>query len=140
MLPFQRERREKFKIAFLIFRFSKTHALLITLKANLTIWDKLTRVVVFLLLCAAVMGIALSYTPVIKQNERMRKERLELDKKIEKEGEISKKFDSSIKAMQDPRTVERLVREKLSYAKPGETVIHFESPPTNSGSIRPERP
>ncbi len=86
------------------------------------------------------MGIALSYTPVIKQNERMRKKRLELDKKIEKEGEISKKFDSSIKAMQDPRTVERLVREKLSYAKPGETVIHFEAPPTNSGSIRPERP
>lgn len=110
------------------------------LKTNLTIWDKLTRVAVFLLLCAAVLGIALWYTPVIKQNEQMRKERLELDKKIEKEAELSKKLDSSIKAMQDPRTVERLAREKLSYAKPGETVIHFEAPATNSGSSRPERP
>ena len=107
---------------------------------NLNIWDKLTRVIVFLLLAAAVLGIALWYTPVIKQNEAMRKARLELDKKIEKELETSKKLESSIKALQDPRTVERLAREKLSYAKPGETVIHFEAPPTNSGSSRPERP
>ena len=101
------------------------------MKNNLNIWDKLTRVIVFLLLIAAVMGIALWYSPVIKQNERMRKERLELDKKIEKELEISKKIEGSIKALQDPKTVERLAREKLSYAKPGETVIHFETPETN---------
>ena len=132
----QIENREK----FLIFRFFQPYALLAMLKANLTIWDKLTRVVVFLLLCAAIMGIAIWYSPVIDQNERMRKEKLELDKKIEKETEISKKLDSSIKAMQNPRTVERLAREKLSYAKPGETVIHFEPPATNGGSVRPERP
>ena len=88
--------------------------------------------IVFLLLVAAVLGIALWYSPVIKQNERMRKERLELDKKIEKELEVSRKLENSIKALQDPRTVERLAREKLSYAKPGETVIHFENPATNS--------
>lgn len=88
--------------------------------------------IVFLLLIAAVLGIALWYSPVIKQNERMRKERLELDKKIEKELETSRKLENSIKALQDPKTVERLAREKLSYAKPGETVIHFENPTTNS--------
>ncbi len=112
------------------------------MKANLTIWDKLTRVVVFLLLCAALIGIALWYAPVIRKNEGMRKDRLELDKKIEKELDLSKKFDSSIKAMQDPRTVERLAREKLRYAKPGETVIIFDPPPTNNNnsSGRPERP
>lgn len=101
---------------------------------HLNIWDKLTRVIVFLLLAAAVLGIALWYSPVIKQNERMRKDRLELDKKIDKELEVSRKLESSIKALQDPRTVERLAREKLSYAKPGETVIHFEAPVTNNGS------
>ena len=31
---------------------------------------------------------------------------------------------------EDPKTVERLVREKLGYAKPGETVIYFEKPRT----------
>jgi cell division protein FtsB len=107
------------------------------LNANLNIWDKLTRVIIFLLLAAAVIGVALWYSPVIKQNERMRKEKLELDKKIAKEEETAKKLESSIKALQDPRTVERLAREKLSYAKPGETVIHFETPPTNNNSIRP---
>jgi len=106
------------------------------LKANLNIWDKLTRVIVFLLLAAAVLGIALWYSPVIKQNEAMRKDRLELDKKIEKELEVSKKLETSIKALQDPRTVERLAREKLSYAKPGETVIHFETPATNNSAQR----
>jgi cell division protein FtsB len=28
----------------------------------------------------------------------------------------------------DPKTVERLAREKLGYAKPDETVVHFETP------------
>lgn len=104
------------------------------MNTDLTIWDRLTRVVAFLLLIAAVIGVALWYSPVIQQNERMRKDRLELDKKIAKEVETSKKLDASIKALQDPRTVERLAREKLSYAKPGETVIHFEAPPTNGVS------
>ena len=107
------------------------------MNTNLTIWDKLTRVVIFLLLAAAFFGITLWYSPVIRQNERMRKDRLELDKRIEKETETSKKLDASIKALQDPRTVERLAREKLSYAKPGETVIQFEAPPTNSSPARP---
>jgi cell division protein FtsB len=100
----------------------------------LTIWDKLTRVVLFLLIIAAGVAIVLWYMPVIKQNERMRKDRLELDQKIQKETETAKKLDASIKALQDPRTVERLAREKLSYAKPGETVIHFDAPPTNNNS------
>jgi cell division protein FtsB len=29
----------------------------------------------------------------------------------------------------DPKTVERLAREKLGYARPDETVIHFETSP-----------
>ena len=97
-----------------------------------SIWDKLTRVVLFLLLVAAVLGIFLWYRPVIEENRRMRQDKLELDKKIEKEAETAKKLDGSLKALQDPKTVERLARERLSYAKPGENVIHFESPATNN--------
>ena len=110
------------------------------MNSSLNIWDKLTRVIIFLLLAAALLGIAVWYTPVIKKNEAMRKDRLELDKKIEKELETSRKLESSIKALQDPRTVERLAREKLSYAKPGETVIHFEAPQTNTVTGWPGRP
>ena len=40
---------------------------------DLGIWSKLTRVVIFLLLAAGLLGVALWYFPLIKQNERMRK-------------------------------------------------------------------
>jgi len=40
---------------------------------------------------------------------------------------------TSIDALRkDPKAIERLVREQLGYAKPGETVIHFEQSATNS--------
>jgi cell division protein FtsB len=97
----------------------------------MNVWDKLTRVVVLLIFLATVLGVVLWCTPVIKQNERMRKERLELDQKIAKEEESAKKIATQTRSLQDPRTVERLAREKLSYAKPGEVVVHFEQPQTN---------
>jgi len=31
----------------------------------------------------------------------------------------------------DPKTIERLMREKLGYARPDETVVRFEPPATN---------
>ena len=104
------------------------------MNVNLGIWDKLTRLVGFLLLTAAVLGVVLWYKPVIEQNERMRKAKLELDLKIVREQEIAKKLDASFKALQDPRTVERLARERLSYAKPGEMIVRFEAPVTNNAS------
>lgn len=101
----------------------------------MNVWENLTRVVLFLIFGAFLLLVVVWYAPVIKQNERMRKEKLELDGKISREAEVSKKLEAQTKALQDPRTVERLARERLSYAKPGEIVIHFEEPQTN-GSIR----
>ncbi|MFN7139514.1 MAG: FtsB family cell division protein [Limisphaerales bacterium] len=98
----------------------------------MNVWDNLTRVMLFLIFGAFLMLVVVWYAPVIKQNERMRKEKLELDRKIAAETEVSKRLDAQTKALQDPRTVERLARERLSYAKPGEIVIHFEQPLTNS--------
>ena len=50
-----------------------------------TIWDKLARVVCFLLFLAGLLGVAVWYLPLIKQNERMRKEILRLDAQIQNE-------------------------------------------------------
>ncbi len=97
----------------------------------MNIWEKLTRVVIFLIVAAALLGGALWYAPLLKQNERMRKQKLELDKKITREQEVQKKLETQTRSLQDSRTVERLAREKLSYAKPGEIVIRFEEPETN---------
>jgi cell division protein FtsB len=85
--------------------------------------------VLTLLVIAAVLGILLWYQPVIQQNQRMREEKLALDVTIEKENETSRKLDAALRALQNPMTVERLARERLSYARPGEDVIHFDPPP-----------
>ena len=104
---------------------------------DLGIWSKLTRVVIFLLLAAGLLGVALWYFPLIKQNERMRKEVLRLDTQIQKEDEAGKQVKTSIDALRnDPKAVDRLAREKLGYAKPGETVIRFEEPVTNRTAVR----
>jgi cell division protein FtsB len=75
------------------------------------------------------MGIFLWYQPVIRENQRLRRDELLLDRKIEKELETGKKLEADLRAMQNPTTIERLARERLSYAKPGENVIHFDPPP-----------
>jgi cell division protein FtsB len=100
---------------------------------NLGIWDKLTRVVIFLLFIAGLLGVAVWYLPLIQRNERMRKEILRLDGQVQKQEELSKHLRASIDTLRhDSKAVERLAREKLGYARPGETVIRFEAPNTNS--------
>src|SRR2546429_9349661 len=102
------------------------------MNVNLGIWDKLTRLIVMLLLLAALLLIGYWYLPLIQRNERMRKDNLTLDAQIKKEDENQKRLKASIDAMRDPRTVERLAREKLGYARTGETIIRFEAPAANS--------
>jgi len=96
------------------------------------IWGKLSRVAVFLFVIALLLLLGQRNLPLIRQNERMRKEILKLDSEIQKEEETSRQLKASIDALRyDTNAVERLAREKLRYAKPGETVVVFESPVTN---------
>ena len=102
------------------------------MNVDLGIWGKLTRVVIFLVLVALLLGVGVWYLPLIKQNERMRKEVLRLDAQIQKEVDAEKQLRTSLDALRnDPKVVERLARETLGYAKPGETVIRFEDARTN---------
>lgn len=107
------------------------------MNVDLGIWSKLTKLVIFLLVLAGILGVALWYFPLIKQNERMRKEVLRLDGQIAKVEETSRQLKTSIDSLKyDPKAIERLAREKFGYAKPGETVIRFEAPVTNLVSQR----
>ncbi len=99
------------------------------MNVNLGIWDKLTKLAVFFLFILGVAGVALWYFPLIKQNERMRQDMLKLDAKIKIEQEQDRALRSSFEAVRNnPKTIERLARANLGYAKPGETVIRFEAP------------
>ena len=105
------------------------------MNVNLGIWSALTKIVVGLVVLAVLLLIGMCYLPLINQNERMRAENLRLEMELQKEAEKSKLLQAQIDALQnDPKTVERLAREKLGYAKPDETVIRFEAPATNTMS------
>lgn len=101
-----------------------------------SIWNKLTRVVVFLLLLAVLGGIGVWYLPLIHENATLRKEIDQVDEKLKKEIETKKQLETTIGALNDPKTVARLIRNRLHYAKPGEFVIRFEEPITNSATLR----
>ena len=103
------------------------------MSVGLNIWDYLTRLVIFLLFLAGLLGVAIWYLPLIQQNERMRKEILRNDTLIQKEEDTAAQLHYSIEALRrDPKAIERLARERLGYAKPGETVIRFAPPMTNA--------
>ena len=100
---------------------------------DLGIWSKLTKVVVGLVVLAFLLLIGMCYLPLIHQNERMRREIMRLDAQLQKEEEKSKQLKTEIEALRnDPKTIERLTREKLGYARPDETVVRFEPAATNA--------
>lgn len=103
------------------------------MNADFNPWDKLTRVVIFLLFIAGLLGVAFWYLPLIKQNEFYRKEILRDEARIRKEQETGRQLRNAIDALKrDPNAIARLARENLGYAKPGETVIRFGPPATNT--------
>ena len=103
------------------------------MNVDLGIWSKLTKVVVGLVVLAVLLLMGMCYLPLIQQNERMRREILRLDDQLQKEEAKSKQLKAEIDALRnDPKTVERLMREKLGYAKPDETVVRFEPSATNA--------
>ena len=102
------------------------------MKVYVGIWEILTRMVIFLLFIAGLLLVAFWYLPLIKQNERMRRETLRLDTLIQKEEESGRQLRNSLDALRrDPKAVERLAREPFGYAKTAEIVIRVEAPLTN---------
>ena len=93
-----------------------------------------------LIFMAAILAVVVWYIPLFQQNERMRKEIQTLQGQIRREEQAGRQLENSIKALRDdPKTVERMAREKLRYARTGETVIYFEQQITNSPVVAPTR-
>jgi cell division protein FtsB len=111
------------------------------MKVDLGIWDKLTRLVLFLLFIAGLLLVGVWYLPLIRTNERMRKQIVQLDAQTQKAEETRKQLLSSIQTLgSDQKAMERLIRERLGYAKTGETVIRFEVPATPRTGTPPTNP
>ena len=97
------------------------------MNVNLGIWSRLTNVVIALVVVAVVLLIGMCYLPIIQENARMQGQILKLKDQIRVQEQQLKEKQSELDALKnDPKTVERLTREKLGYARPDETVIYFE--------------
>jgi len=100
---------------------------------DLGIWSRLTKVVVGLVVLAVLLLMGMCYLPVIQENARMRSQVFNLNQQLQEEEKKSRQLQAQVDALlHDPKTVERLTREKLGYAKPDETVVRFESTTNNS--------
>ena len=100
------------------------------MNVNLGVWDKLTKLVLFLLFLAGLLAVFFWYLPLIDKNQRYRKEVLALDAKIVEQERLGRQLKSVIDSLQnDPRVLERLAREKLNLARTNEMVVRFEPPP-----------
>ena len=83
------------------------------MRVNLGIWDKLTKLVIFLLFVAGIGVVFFWYLPLIQENQRYRKEILALDARIAEQEKLSRHLRAAIDLHQnDSRTIERLAREK----------------------------
>lgn len=103
------------------------------MNVDLGIWSKLTKVAVGLVVLAVLLLIGMCYLPLIQENARMRAQILKLNQQLDSETNQLNQIEAQIDALRnDPKTIERLAREKLGYAKPDEIVVRFEAPATNT--------
>lgn len=97
------------------------------MNVDLGIWNRLTHAVLFLLVVAMLVAISIWYLPLIEHNQRLRKIIFSLQNQIQQEQTTQHRLHDTIASLQnDPKTLERIAREKLGYARPGETVIRFD--------------
>ena len=103
------------------------------MNVNVSIWDKLSKLVLLLLFIAGLLWVFYLYLPLIQKNQRYRKEIISLDARIAEQENLKRQLKGSIDSLQnDPRAVERLAREKLALAKTNEMVVRFEQPATSA--------
>jgi cell division protein FtsB len=99
------------------------------MNVNLGIWDKLTKLAIFCLFILGLVAVGVWYLPLINQNQNMRKDLLKLEAKIKAAKEQERALETAFNAARsNPKTIERLARANLGYAKPGEIVVRFEAP------------
>ena len=102
------------------------------------IWNKLTWIVIFLIIVAGVIALGSRYLPLIQKNEGMRREIHRLETELETEKEVARRLQQEIDLLtKDPAAREREIRAKLGFAREGEMVIRFDADTTNAAPRLP---
>jgi cell division protein FtsB len=99
----------------------------------MNVWDRLSCTLSYTVITVVVLGAAawtfFQYLPLFQTNNQLRKQIYVLDAKIQEQERFNRQVRANIDAVQkDPRTVERLARARLSFARTNETVFRFDAP------------
>ena len=98
------------------------------MQVQLSIWGKLTRLVLTLLFIATLAGVFFWYLPLIQKNQNYRRRLLALESELAQQEKVNRLLKGSIESMQnDPKTVERMAREKLGWSRTNEMVVRFKA-------------
>ena len=92
----------------------------------MNVW-KFTQRICLLAIIGLVVGIVLRlFLPLLDRQEALRAQEETLRQDIQREAEHLRQLRlKQEKLQEDPRFVEKIAREDLNYAKPGETIFRF---------------
>ena len=88
---------------------------------------KVTQRICLIAIVALVVGIVLRlFLPLLERQEALRAQEEALRQDIQREAEQLRQLRlKQEKLQEDPRYIEKIAREDLNYAKPGETIFRF---------------
>lgn len=92
----------------------------------MNVW-KFTQRICLIAIVALVVGIVLRlFLPLLDRQEALRAQEETLRQDIQREAEQLRLLRlKQEKLQEDPRFIEKIAREDLNYAKPGETIFRF---------------
>ena len=92
----------------------------------MNVWKLIQRVCLILILLFGAGIVASFFRPVIQRQKDLRAREEALRQDIQREAEYLRMLKlKQEKLQEDPRFIEKIAREDLGYAKPGETVFRF---------------
>ena len=92
----------------------------------MNVWKFIQRICLIAIVVLLAVIVWKLFLPQIERQKEMRAQEAEVRKDIQREAEELRVLKlKQEKLQEDPRFIEKIAREDLGYAKPGETVFRF---------------
>lgn len=92
----------------------------------MNVWVFIYRTAWTALIILGVVGLVAAFAPKVRQLRDLQKKETRLEEEIRYEDDLLRNLKTKQERLQnDPRFAERIAREELGLAKPGETVFKF---------------
>lgn len=93
----------------------------------MVIWQVVHRITIVLVVVLIGAMLAVRFVPKFQERQKLQATKIERQEENRRKAELYKSLQAKRERLQhDPRFVERIAREELGYAKPGEVIFRFE--------------